>query len=114
MIPLGEFGPPFLTYKATAAARTALQVDAGSFHFAAIHQTLTWTTGSLTCICDHSYACVYTRGLGTPTMSHNNIFDSEKLSQIFEHAHIVRTFHCGLPCIFGPRAVKGSLFLSLD
>ena len=26
-----------------------------------IHQTLTWATGSLTCVCD-PFACVYTRG----------------------------------------------------
>ena len=28
------------------------------------HQTMTWTIGSLTCVRDHSYACVYTRGGG--------------------------------------------------
>ena len=28
-----------------------------------------WTTGSLTCL--RSYACVYTRGWGTPTSQHN-------------------------------------------
>ena len=28
-----------------------------------IHQTLTWTAGSLTCVRDHSYACVYTSGV---------------------------------------------------
>ena len=33
-------------------------------------------------VLDHSYACVYTWGLGTPTASQHNIFDSEKLSQI--------------------------------
>ena len=40
-----------------------------------IYRTLTWTTGSLTCARDHSYACVYvcTRGLGTPTASQHNI-----------------------------------------
>ena len=31
------------------------QVYAGSFCVSVIHQTLTWTTGSLTCVCDHSY-----------------------------------------------------------
>ena len=30
------------------------------------------------CVCDHSYACIYTRGLGTPTASQHSIFDSEK------------------------------------
>ena len=43
-------------------------VHAGSFRVFAIHCTLTWTTGSLMCIlCDDACACVYTRGLGTPT-----------------------------------------------
>ena len=47
-------------------------VHAGSFHV--IHRTLTWTTGSLMCVHNHSYLCIYTRGLGTPTSQH--IFDS--------------------------------------
>ena len=55
----------------------------GSFRVSLIHQTLTWTTGSLTCVRDHSYVRTYTRSLGTPTTSQHNIFDSEKLSQIF-------------------------------
>ena len=48
-----------------------------------IHRTLSdiWTTGSLTCV--RSYACVYTGGWGTLTMSQDQHFDSEKLSQIF-------------------------------
>ena len=46
------------------------------FHVSVIHQTLTWTTGSLTCIRNNSYACVYTQGLGTPTVSQHNTFDS--------------------------------------
>ena len=58
-----------------------LQVHSGSFCVSVIQQILTWTTGSLTCVCDHSYACIYRRRLGTPTSQH--IFDSEKLSQIF-------------------------------
>ena len=53
---------------------------AGSFRVSVIHRTLTWTTGSLTCVRDHYYACVYTRGLGTPTASQQNNFDSEKLT----------------------------------
>ena len=36
------------------------KVHAGSFRVSVIPQTLTWTTGSLTCIRDHSHACVYT------------------------------------------------------
>ena len=31
-------------------------VHGGSFHVSIIHWTLTWTAGSLTCVCDHSYA----------------------------------------------------------
>ena len=72
IIPLGKFGLPY-PGKATAAARAALprvlQVHARSFHVSIIHRTLTWTTGSLMCVCDHSYACMYTRGLGTLTAS---------------------------------------------
>ena len=64
LIPAGKFGPPFL---GTAAARAALpivvQVHAGSFRVSVIHQTLTWITGSLTCVRGHcSYACVYKQG----------------------------------------------------
>ena len=45
---------------------------------------LTWTTtGSLTCVRDHSYVCVCTRGLATPTTSQHDIFDSEKRSYLF-------------------------------
>ena len=54
------------------------KVHAGSFRVFVIHRTLTWTTGFLTCVRDHSFTCVYTRGLGTPTASQHNIFDSEK------------------------------------
>ena len=57
-------------------------VHAGSFRVSVIRRTLTWTTGSLTCVRDHSHACVYTRALGTPTTSQHNIFHSGNLSQI--------------------------------
>ena len=50
------------------------KAHAGFFCVSVIHQTLTWTTGSLR---DHSYACVYTQGLGTPTASLHNIFYSK-------------------------------------
>ena len=43
-----------------------------------IHRTLTWTTGSLTCVHSLSYACIW--GLATPT-SQYNIF-TPKNSQI--------------------------------
>ena len=39
------------------------------FRVSVIHRTLTWTTGSLTCV--RSYACVYTWGWATPTSQHN-------------------------------------------
>ena len=41
-----------------------------------IHWTPTWTTGSLSCVRDHSYACVCTQWLGTPTDV--STFDLEK------------------------------------
>ena len=41
------------------------------FPVSIIHRTLTWTTGSLTCV--RSYVCVYTQGWGTPTTSQQNI-----------------------------------------
>ena len=53
---------------------------AGSFSVSVFHGTLTWNTGSLSCVRDHSCACAYTQGLGTPTASQHNICDSEKLT----------------------------------
>ena len=58
-------------------------MHAGSFRVFVIHQTLTRTAGSLTCICDYSCVYAYTLGLGTPTASQHNIFDSEKLTIFF-------------------------------
>ena len=57
------------------------KVLAGCFCVSVIHQTLIWITGSLTCVHEHSCACVYTRELGTLTVSQHNIFDLEN-SQI--------------------------------
>ena len=37
-----------------------LHMHAGSFRVSVIHRTLTWSTGSLMCVRDHSYACVHT------------------------------------------------------
>ena len=34
------------------------KVHSGSFCVSIIHRNLTWTTGSLTCVCDHSCACI--------------------------------------------------------
>ena len=57
-----------------------LQVHAVSFRVSVIHRTLAWAKGSLTCEPDHSYAAYTHGGLGTPTASQHNIFDTEKLS----------------------------------
>ena len=52
-------------------------VHAGSFHVSVIHRTLTWTTGSLSCVRDHSHVYIkYTQRLGTLTVSQHNIFES--------------------------------------
>ena len=50
-----------------------------------IHRLLTWTTAGIFNVGTFSLLCMrtHTRGLGTPTASENNIFDSEKLSQMF-------------------------------
>ena len=86
IIPFGKFGPPY-PGRNTSAARVALRSYTSAcwgvfFRVSVIHQTLTGTTGSLTCVRDNSYECVYTRGLATPTASQHNIFDTEKLWQI--------------------------------
>ena len=54
----------------------------GMFVFSVIHRTLTWTRGSFASahVCDHCYAFLYTRGLGTPTAQH---FYSKKTPQFF-------------------------------
>ena len=59
------------------------KVHAGSFRVSVIRRTLTWTAGSLTCVLDHSWAWVYTRGLGTQTASQDNIFFTLKNSHKF-------------------------------
>ena len=58
-------------------------MHAGSFCVSVIHPTLTWTTGSLTCVRDHSCVHVYTWGLGTLTAIQHSIFDSEKFTFFF-------------------------------
>ena len=54
-----------------------IKTHAGSFRVSVIHRTLTRTTGPLTCVGHYSYACEYTRGLGTPTAS-QHMFHSKK------------------------------------
>ena len=58
------------------------KVHSGSFRVSVIHRILTWTAGSFMCVCDHSYACVYTQGFGTLTVSQLNIFDLKKLTNL--------------------------------
>ena len=70
IIPFEKFRPPYLG-KAAAAARAVIQVYAVSLRVSVIHRTLTWTTGYLTCVQDHFYACIYTQH-----------FDLEKLINI--------------------------------
>ena len=53
-------------------------MHAGYVRVSIVHRTLTWTR-SLTSVHGLAYACVYTRGLGTPTANQLNLFDSEKL-----------------------------------
>ena len=46
------------------------KVHAGSFPVSVIHRTVTWTTGSLTSMRDHSFACVYIHtGVGPVNLS---------------------------------------------
>ena len=53
------------------------------FRVSVTHQTLTWATGSLTCVHDHSYACAYTQGLGTPITSQHNILTQKNCHKFF-------------------------------
>ena len=66
------------------------KVHAGSCRVSEIHRTLTWTTGSLTCVGlrDHSYACLHTRGLGNDTDSESaqHFWLGKKLTH-FSYAH---------------------------
>ena len=61
----------------SSTTRSVLQVHAGSFCVSVIHRTLTWTTGSLTCVSDH-FVHIHT-GVGLNDES-AHIFDSEKLT----------------------------------
>ena len=54
-------------------------MHAGPFRVSVIHRTLTWTTGYLTYVRDHSLCVRIHTGLGTPTAS-QHIFGSEKLT----------------------------------
>ena len=66
-IPFGTFGPPYLgktTVQQPQEQCLLPSPTSACWVVSVIHQTLTWTTGSLTCVCDYSYACVYTHGVG--------------------------------------------------
>ena len=58
-------------------------VHAASFHVSVIHQTLTWNTGSLLCVCDHSCACIYTHRGWAHQQRVSRTFLTQKNSQIF-------------------------------
>ena len=73
----------FLCHVGSHILSSGVHVPAGYFRVSIIHWTLKWTTGSLMCVHDLSYACVYTQGLGTPTASQHNVFDSGKLKVFF-------------------------------
>ena len=62
-VQITRLGTHYLTLKFTVQEYIyppVSKVHAGSFCVST--KTLTWTTGSLMCVCDHSYACVYTQG----------------------------------------------------
>ena len=62
-------------------------------------RTLTWTTGSLTCVLDYSYACVYTRG----GWAHRQRVSTTLLTR--------KTFH---DCLLCSRRRRGSNLRCLD
>ena len=84
------------------------RVAAGSFRVSVIHRTLTWTAGFLTCVRDYSYACVFTRGLGTPTASQHNVLDLEKLSQFVIVLLTLAGFEPPFFWIFGSRIQRST------
>ena len=65
----GKFGSLFFPRKASCN-RVALPYPnwlkcmLDIFPVSIIHRTLTWTTGSITCVRDYSYACMYCRHRG--------------------------------------------------
>ena len=67
---------------------SVVHVHAGYFRASITHRTLTCTTGSLTCVQGLSYACGYTRGLGTPTTCQHNIWARKK------HSHSLTIVSC--------------------
>ena len=105
IIPFGKFGPPYLG-KTTEAATQSCKYMLDLLGVSVIHRTLTWTTWSLTRVSDHSYAGVYTRGLGTPTTQH---FWPGKLTQCY----LVLLTGSGFePLVFGSRAQRSTHWAS--
>ena len=74
----GKFG--LLSTGKASSHSTALPSFVGFFG-SVIHRTLTWTTGSVTCV--RSYAYVYTRGWGTPTTSQHNTLTRKNSHNLF-------------------------------
>ena len=124
IIPFGKFWPPNLG-KATSAARAALpspttvQMHAGYFIVSVIYRTLIWTTGFLTCVRDHSYACVYTQGLGIPSrkypsLIHSPIHESTKdQSESLYIRHKLSYSHVGLGDSFSQQPKTSKILLSI-
>ena len=59
----GKFGSPSLRKASCDSHTTQSTEHAGSVNISTAHHTLTWTTGSSTCICD-LFAHVHTLGVG--------------------------------------------------
>ena len=51
---------PTIYIYSTEVHLSICKVHVGSFRVSVIHRTLTWTSRFLSCVTDHSYACVYT------------------------------------------------------
>ena len=68
----------------------------------------TWTTGSLTYVHDHSYACVFRQGLGTPMSLHNIL--TQKNSQFFL---LLQTGYEPLPCVTTANSLQ-NCFMALQ
>ena len=74
----------------------------GYLDISIIHRTLTWTTGSLTCVCD-LFACVYTRGTSIYSlirMIFATEFDSGETSGRAQS--LARNGH---PSVWSPRSI---------
>ena len=78
---MGKWGcfPPGKASSHRTALPFFLSLCVQCFRVSVIHRTLTWTTGSLTCVRDHCYTCVYTHGgFGHTDSESAQHFDSGK------------------------------------